>query len=85
MAELNREKHYETATGIVGPSEPFFYQNGFMFDRDGVDVTPEVVEKTVDETVDENAAEVADTPKAKKTSKKTEEVAPEIEESSDLI
>lgn len=38
MAELNRDKPYDHAHGLVQDHEPFFFQDGFAFTSSGVEV-----------------------------------------------
>lgn len=38
MPRLDRGKAYEAATGLVGDNEPFFYQDGRMFNKEGTEV-----------------------------------------------
>ena len=38
MAELNRDKPYDHAHGLVQGHEPFFFQDGFAFTAEGVEV-----------------------------------------------
>ena len=39
MSKLNREAPFQMAHGLVAENEPLFYQDGKMFNTDGVEVT----------------------------------------------
>ena len=78
MAVFNREKPYKSAMGLVGPMEPFFYQDGFMFNTDGDEVTTDEHGNFVLAVQEAPAEEPApEAPKKAAKAKAVHEVAPE--------